>query len=168
VTTPDYVVIGVLIGFTIKGVFRGLIVEVMSIVGLIGGLYLASRYYPLLQNWGITIGIPAAVAKIVAFLLILCIVSGLADLLGSILTKAAKKLFMGWLNRAAGAVVGFIEGSVIIVAFLVVMSLSPWKDKVPEWRKSAKSIEILMQYAEPYLKQLEIKNLDLPKTVQHV
>ena len=165
VTTIDYIVIGVLLFSTIKGFFRGLIVEVLSIVGLIGGLYLASRFYPSLQSLGIAIGIPSAVARIIAYILILCLVTGAAAWLGSILTKIAKKLFMGWLNRLAGAIFGFIEGALVIIILLVVVSLTPWKDKVEVWRKESKAVKIMLQAADPFIKQFENKKLDIFQSI---
>jgi len=165
VTPIDYIVIGILIFSTLKGFFRGLIVEVLSIVGLVGGLYLAGRFYPALQSWGMAIGVPSAIARIIAYILILCLVSGAAAWLGSVLTKAAKRLFMGWLNRLAGAIFGFIEGALIIIILLIVISLTPWKNKVEVWRKEAKTVKILLRAADPFIKQFENKKLDIQKSI---
>src|SRR4051794_8557632 len=91
--------VGVLAGF-----FWGLIRQVIAVVGLVGGLIVAGKYYADLaaflhgrdghglvadDNW----------AHIIAFVGILLLVSLAVGVVGSVLRVVARLLFLGWLDR---------------------------------------------------------------------
>ena len=46
------IVIGVILGFClVRGIFRGTVKEIISIIGVFVGFYAAYTYYPIVGNW---------------------------------------------------------------------------------------------------------------------
>jgi membrane protein required for colicin V production len=104
----------------IRGIFRGLIKEMSSIVGVLAGYYGAYSYYPeiakLLSLW-IT---NSVYVNILSFLVIFCAVFLIVSTLGVVIKYALNIAFLGWFDRICGSLFGAIKG-VLIVAVLVVI-----------------------------------------------
>jgi membrane protein required for colicin V production len=111
----DIVILAVLIGFALKGLFRGLVNEVASLTGLILGVWLAYRYYSFLsvpiRN---ILHIPEHVAAFVAFMLLLIITGLIAHILGNIITTALRIVMLGSINRLGGLLIGAAEGALLL------------------------------------------------------
>ena len=117
---PLDVVIIIIGGFClIRGIFRGLIKEMSSIVGVLGGFYGAYTYYPevskLLSGWISNTGY----LNILSFLIIFVGVFLAVSILGVIIKYFLNIAFMGWIDRICGAGFGFVKG-VLIVSVLIV------------------------------------------------
>jgi len=104
----------------ISGFMQGLIRTVLSIVGLIAGIILASRFYVQLGNV-MTFISNKNVAHIVAFILILLVVMGIAAIIAAILRKLIRAIMLGWVDRLGGAVIGLILGALTISALLAII-----------------------------------------------
>jgi len=120
---PFDIIIIVVLGFCfIRGIFRGLIKEVSSIIGVIGGYYIAYNYYlkialPLAE-WNFN----AQYCKIIAFMLIFCIVFTLISLLGVLIKYLFNIAYLGLVDRICGALFGIIRGLLIVSVLLVVLT----------------------------------------------
>jgi membrane protein required for colicin V production len=104
--------IGTLIGLKI-----GLIKAVLSLAGIIVGVILAGRLYVPLSEV-LTFISQDAVAKIVAFAIILVGVMIIAAVLARVLKVAASLMMLGWVNRLGGAVFGLLLGAIFCGAVL--------------------------------------------------
>src|SRR5215469_13576958 len=94
----DGLLIAVLAISIIEAFFRGLLLELFSLIGLIAGILLAGWNYPLLARaLGGLISNPAT-ANVVAFLLITFGVMILAALLGRIMHSAAHAVGLGFFD----------------------------------------------------------------------
>ena len=118
----DWTIAVVLAISTISAFMRGLIRSLVSLVGLLAGIFAACWYAPqaaaYLARW-IT---PFAFAEIVAFVLILAAVYLFAALLGRVLRGAAGAVGLGFLDRLGGAVFGFVRGVLLLAALLLPMA----------------------------------------------
>jgi membrane protein required for colicin V production len=134
-TWVDWVILAVLAGATLGGLAQGFFRTACSLAGLILGLTLAVWNY---QRVGILfkpIFRADAVADTVAFLLIALLVMGLANLIGGALGKLADKLGLGCLDGLAGAIVGFIQGLVLVtIGIMVTVAFFPSQ----EWMNQAR------------------------------
>ncbi len=99
------------------GLWVGVIKTALSLVGIVVGVILAGRYYvPLSEQLAF---IPqAALAKIVAFAIILLGVMVIAFVLAGLLKWVASMMLLGWVNRLGGAVFGLLVGAVMCGALL--------------------------------------------------
>lgn len=115
----DGVIIVVLAYCLIRGIFRGLIKEISSLVGVLGGFYAAYSYYPwlakLLSRWISNAGY----LNILSFLIIFFVVFFVISILGVIINYLLKIAFLGWIDRVCGAGFGAIRGVLIVSVMLI-------------------------------------------------
>jgi membrane protein required for colicin V production len=113
----DMLAIVILVICLIRGLFRGLIKEMASVIGILGGFYAAYTYYPLAVK-PISVYVPnPSHHNIIAFLILFFGVAVIIGILGLLIKFLLRITFMGWMDRACGAGIGLIKG-VLIVAVL--------------------------------------------------
>ena len=118
----DYVLV-VIVGYClIRGVFRGMIKELSSIVGVMGGFYAAYSYYPYLaQQLSRWVTNPAYLS-IFSFLVIFVLVFLAVSLTGVVIKYLMNISFLGWTDRICGAIFGSVKGFLITVVLLLVLT----------------------------------------------
>ncbi len=125
------IIIGV---FLLKGLLRGLMKELCSLVGLIVGSLLAFRFHgPLAEAMVSAFRLPASVCVVLAFLAIFLLTLLVFGLIGMLLSKYVKLLYVGGLNRVAGGIFGLVQGVLLLAVVLFGLSVSP----LPEGGKLA-------------------------------
>ncbi len=121
----DVTIASIVLILAIKGFMNGFIKEVFGLVGLVGGVYFASRLYTdaadFINNTFMHIE-NAALLKLIGFLSILIIVWLGATILGSIFSKLTSASGLGFLNRFLGFVAG--GGKYFLIFALIVTALS--------------------------------------------
>ena len=133
---PFDIVVVVIIGFClIRGLFRGLIKELASVVAVLAGFYAAYTYYPfiadLLARWMSNGGY----RNILSFTLIFCGVFLVISIFGVIIKYLLKIAFLGWVDRFCGMGIGFVKG-LLIVSILLVMLTAFLPKGAPVLKKS--------------------------------
>lgn len=131
----DMGVIGITVILGLKGLFRGFIKEVFGIVGIIGGIFLASRFAKEVGD--ILASVLAleneATIKLIGFIAILIGFWLIVYLLGTILNKISDLSGLGVVNRTLGFLFGsakiFLIFSVITYALYQVQSFKSYIDK---------------------------------------
>jgi len=118
----DMLAIVILAFCVIRGLFRGLIKEISSIIGVLGGFYAAYTYYTfpagLLARW---VSDPAHV-NIVSFLLIFCIVFLAISVLGVVIKYVLNIAFLGWFDRVCGTGFGLLKGILLVSVLLIIFT----------------------------------------------
>ena len=110
-----YLGLSIILGFA-----RGLIRTLLLIIGTIAGILLASHFYKQLGDI-LTFISNRDVANIVAFIVILVAVMGIAVLVALVLRSIIKAIMLGWIDKLAGAVLGLILGALSISAILAII-----------------------------------------------
>jgi membrane protein required for colicin V production len=118
----DSLLVAALAFSTIQAFFRGLLLELFSLVGLAAGVLLAAWNYALLASLLSRFITNPAVANSVAFLLIVIGVMVLAAILGRMMHTAAHAIGLGFFNRLGGAAFGLARGWLACVAILMVLT----------------------------------------------
>lgn len=162
----DIIIIIILVYCVIRGIFRGLIKEVSSVVGVFGGFYAAYTYYmvvaQLLSRWISN----TEYLNILSFLIIFCVVFIIISILGVVINYILKIAFLGWVDRICGAGFGAMKGILIVSVILVALTaflpknspaikdslLSPYVTLVSE--KMAKVVSKDMKHA--YTKKIAV------------
>jgi membrane protein required for colicin V production len=129
----DYALVAILGYCLVRGIFRGLIKELSSIVGVLGGFYAAYSYYPVvagqLGRW-IT---NAGYLNTVSFLLLFTVVYLLISIAGGVIKYLMNIAFLGWLDRVFGLLFGALKGGLITaVVILALTTFLPSKAAVIE------------------------------------
>ena len=126
---PFDILIIVILGYSlVRGLFRGLVKEVSSIIGVLGGFYGAYTYYKLLA--GLLSGLikNTAYLNILSFLIVFCGVLILVSILGVIIKYLLNIAFLGWIDRIGGIGFGVIKGILIVsVLFITLTAFLPQK-----------------------------------------
>jgi membrane protein required for colicin V production len=126
----DLIILASLALSLVTGFFWGLIRQVIALVGLVGGLTLAGQYYAGVagflhgsdgkglvtdENW----------ARIIAFVGIMILFSLILGIAGSVLRIVARLLFLGWLDRVLGAILGLLVALTLTMSMVVVATVFP-------------------------------------------
>jgi len=117
------IVVAVILGFClIRGIFRGLVKEMASIIGVLAGFYAAYTYYPemagLLSRWiDNTIYL-----NITSFMVIFCLILIIISILGVVLKYLMSIAHLGWADRVSGACFGVLKGVLIVSVLLVTLT----------------------------------------------
>jgi membrane protein required for colicin V production len=117
------IIIGIILAYTlIRGVFRGLVVEMASIFGVFAGVYAAVFYYPhaaaYLSRWIAD----EAYRNIASFLVIFAVVFIVVGILGVLIKYLLNIASLGWLDRLCGFAFGGIKG--ILISAVLLMTLT--------------------------------------------
>ncbi len=115
----DLILVLLVFAFTFTGWWLGLIYKIGGLMGVFAGVILASRWYEILaEKIGFLFGNNLNVCRIVSFLVILVVVWKLSNMAFMLLDKIFKILtfipFLKTINRIVGAVLGFLEGSLLL------------------------------------------------------
>jgi len=122
----DIAILVVLSGFLLKGLLRGLFKEVCSLAGLFVGAFLAFRYHgPLADALLEQVDIPAQIAVAITFTVLFLATMIFFLVLGFLLSRFVKLLFLGGFNRLIGGVFGLSQGVLLLAVVLFALSLKP-------------------------------------------
>ena len=121
----DIAILVILGFFLIKGIFRGLLKEICSLLGLVlGGVFAFTFHLPLAQLLQDSFDLPAQLCVWGAFLAIFFAIILLFAVIGFVLNRFVKMVFLGGFNRLAGAAFGIVQGVVILAIILMALNSS--------------------------------------------
>jgi membrane protein required for colicin V production len=131
----DWALLGVLLASVIVGLWRGLVFEVLSLVGWVVAFIAAQAFAPTLAPM-LPIGVPGSalnhgVAFLLTFMLAL-VIWALASRLLRLLIHATP---LQPVDRALGGVFGLARGAVLLLAVATVVMLSP-AQRSTAWQQS--------------------------------
>lgn len=159
----DYIVIVLVAYCLVRGIFRGLIKELSSIVGVLGGGYAAYTYHPIAARWVAPWMSQVGYANIVGFLLIfigVCIVVAIA---ATVIKYLMKIVLLGWVDRIGGAVVGTAKGG--LITLVILMMLTTFLPGNARLLRDSMAARHLMHMCEPLVVVVfkEMKTIIIPK-----
>ncbi|MBW2511804.1 MAG: CvpA family protein [Deltaproteobacteria bacterium] len=122
----DIAILVILCGFLLKGLLRGLLKEVCSLAGLFVGAFLAFRYHgPLAEALLKQVDLPAEMAVAITFTVLFLATMIFFMVLGFLLSRIVKLLFLGGFNRLIGGFFGLSQGVLLLAVLLFALSLRP-------------------------------------------
>lgn len=149
----DLAIAAVLVGFAIRGLIRGFFRELLAIVGLFLGLWVALLEFVPLGEWVQRhISLAEPLPFHVAFLAIFFGISLVANIVGFFLQKVAKGLLMGWLDAIVGLGFGVLKGVMILTVLLFLVAFLPLPDVIRAQLRASPMIAYL-ELANPFLEQ---------------
>ncbi len=120
---PFDIITTVIMGFsTIRGLFRGLVKELSSVVGVLGGFYGAYSYYAPLSKLMSGFISDASYRNILGFLLIFCAVFVIISIVGVVIKYLLNVAFLGWVDRIGGVIFGMVKGILIVAVLLIALT----------------------------------------------
>ncbi|CAB1071480.1 colicin V production protein [Alkalispirochaeta odontotermitis] len=122
----DILIIVILSYSLIRGLFRGLVKEISSLIGVLGGFYAAYTYYKHLASLLSGLIQDTSYLNILSFLIIFCGVLIVVSMLGVVIKYLMNIAFLGWVDRVCGVLFGFAKGMLIVsVLFISLTAFLP-------------------------------------------
>ena len=113
------------------GFGKGLIKMVLSLVGVILGVFLAGQFYDTVGSWLGFLG-NEDISNALGFILILGVVMVVAELLGTVIKKMVSIVLLGWVDRLGGAALGAFIGVIFVSAALAIWAKFFGSDAISE------------------------------------
>lgn len=129
----DAVLLAITTVFTVRGVLRGLVLEVASLAGILVGLLAASSCYETLAPWIMrTAHLNEGTARIITFVLLLAGTVLLLHIAARLLRGLLRLVSLGWLDRIAGGAIGFAKAGVLacLAVLLITAFIPPHTDLI--------------------------------------
>ena len=151
-TIFDYLVLFVLICSIVISMLRGLVKEILSLLGWIVAFVVANAYGEMLAQW-LPDAIPGSTARlIVAFLALFIGVRILMGLLSMALDAVIKAAGLTLADRGLGGLFGFARGVLIVLAAVLLCGMTAMPQQ-PFWKNALLSplAETLAVTVMPFL-----------------
>lgn len=137
----DWAFLGVLAVSLLIGAWRGLVYEVLSVIGWALSFYLAQWMAPDLATRLPLQGASNPVRYAAAFVLIFIVAVFLAGLLAVLLKKLVEAIGLRPADRTLGAAFGLVRGLILLLAVTVVINMTALKSSV--WWQESKGADVL-------------------------
>lgn len=129
INIPDILFSLILIYFTINGLFKGLIKEITDLAGLFISCYIASEFHEklnfIINKYNIITD--EKNSQIIAFIIIFLTSIMIIRILSSLVQKFFEFVYLGWLNRLLGSLLGFIKGFLVVSVIIFCLGIMPAK-----------------------------------------
>ncbi len=159
----DIVILSIIVFFAIRGLFAGLIIGVVGMLGIALALIFSYMVYTPIHNIVVNMGvtddkISSVITYVLGFLLIYVIVF----LMGKILHRFITMIHLGGLNRLGGLIFGGVKGAVIASIFLwIVMLFIPKESAINNSIAESKLVPYILPIPSIIYKKLnEISGID--------
>lgn len=117
----DIVLLVCLIPALIQGLRKGFIAQVVAIISLVLGGWLAYKFSAVVTEWlAQWLDVTGQALNIISFILIFAVVVTLLFLLGKILEASVKIILLGWLNKLLGLVFALFKYA-LVIGLLVIL-----------------------------------------------
>lgn len=135
-STPDLVILGIVLVSMIVSLFRGFIREVFSLLVWMAAVYCALQASgPLAEQMDGWIEMPSA-RLVVAFVGVFVLVLVVGALVNYLLGKLIASTGLSGTDRLLGAVFGALRGLAIVLAAVIIARFTPFPDD-PWWHESS-------------------------------
>lgn len=163
----DIILICLIGVFALRGFFRGLVQEVISLTSILLALYLSSTFHHLLvPHLGLYIENSVTVSAL-AYAIIFFGTLLVCWLIAKAIRTMLKITLLGWVDRVTGAVFGIIEGVLIgIVILIAFQSFAPESEWYTESKIAPRAQHVMKLVGdmapESMQKLFESTGLELP------
>ena len=136
VSATDWGLLAVLGLSMLLGLWRGLVFEVLSVLGWIAAFFLAQWFAPKVAALLPLSSLSQPIRFAAAFVLTFIVAVFGAGMLASLLKKMVAAVGLRPVDRLLGGIFGLVRGLVLLLVVAVAMGLTPLKDS-PWWQESA-------------------------------
>lgn len=156
----DIIIALVLILFGIKGLRKGLIIEVASLlafgVGIYGAMHFSDFTASHLQDF---MDIKPQYLNTIAFVLTFIILVVVVNLIGRLIAKLIESLDLGFFDKLGGFLFGVLKGVLLCSTFVLVLNNLQWTGIIKEEVREGSFLYKHVEKTVPYL----YKGFDLVK-----
>jgi membrane protein required for colicin V production len=139
--TLDWVFLAILLVSLLIGAWRGLVYEVLSVFSWLAAFFVAQWLAPDAALWLPMGGASQSVRYAAGFVVVFIIVVFMGGLLAWLTKKLVESVGLRPVDRTLGAAFGLIRGGVLLLAFGIVINLTPLQKD--EWWTQAQGAGIV-------------------------
>lgn len=155
-TLFDIASVGFILFLGIKGILRGFIKEFFGLIGIIGGIYIGSRYASKVGEY-IDINFlnldNKSALYLIGFIVVFILFWLIASLLGSLFSNIANMNGAGIIDKILGFIVGGAKIFFIIsIMIYILSSINLIKDRTTSLFKDSVIYPIYLEYGEKIVK----------------
>ena len=157
----DWILLSVLVFSLLLGAWRGLVYEVLSVLGWAVSFYVAQWWAPQVALWLPIQSASEPLRYAAAFVLVFIAAVFAAGLLASVLKKLVEAIGLRPVDRTLGAAFGLLRGVILLLAATVVMDMTALKSSA--WWQSSKgavALEAALKGLKPVLPEQFAKYLN--------
>lgn len=123
----DFVIIGILLLFTIRGFWVGFLRQVTTLVALLLGYVIAGQYHDKLFPFLREVTENPHVVFWTSYVIVFAIAYVIIVLIGKVLAKVVELTIAGWFDKLLGGAFGAVKAVILIILLNMVLSgiLSP-------------------------------------------
>ena len=140
-TATDWFLLAVLVASLLLGAWRGLIFELMSMLGWVAAFVLAQWWAPELAPRLPMGGASEPVRFAAAFALLFVAVAFGGGLVATVTRKLVESIGLRPVDRTLGAAFGMIRGLVLLLALAVVINMTPERSSL--WWQTSNGARLL-------------------------
>ena len=140
-TTTDWILLAVLVFSMLVGAWRGLVYEVLSVLGWAVSFYAAQYFAPQVASWLPLQASSETVRYAAAFVLVFVAAVFTAGLLAFMVKKLVAAIGLRPVDRTMGAAFGLVRGVILLLAAAVVMDMTALKNSA--WWQESKGALLL-------------------------
>ena len=126
--TLDWIMLAVLLASALLGAWRGLVYEVVSVLGWLASFVLAQWFAPEAAGWLPMKGATEPLRYAAGFVLVFVAVAFAGGLLAWLTKKLVEAVGLRPVDRTLGAAFGLVRGVVLLLAAAVVVGMTALKD----------------------------------------
>lgn len=139
----DWILLSVLGLSLLLGVWRGIVKEVLSLLGWVVAFYVSQMYAPRAAAWLPMEGSSQMLRYAAGFVVVFVAVLAATAVLAWVIQKLISAVGLGPLDRLLGGLFGFLRGVVILLAVTVFVGMTPMRET--ETWKQAQGTQWLQQ-----------------------
>jgi membrane protein required for colicin V production len=124
VAAADWILLAVLVSSMLLGAWRGLVYEVLSVLGWAASFYIAQMFAPQVARWLPIQSVSEPVRYAAGFVLVFIASVFAAGLLAFMLKKLIDAIGLRPVDRTLGAAFGLVRGVILLLAAAVVISMT--------------------------------------------
>jgi membrane protein required for colicin V production len=140
----DWILLAVLGLSLLLGLWRGIVQEVLSLVGWVAAFYVSQMYAPLAAAWLPMEGSSQMLRYAAGFVVVFVAVLVATVLVSFVVKKLVSAVGLGPLDRLLGSLFGLMRGVVILLAVTVLVGMTPMRE-TEAW-KQAQGAQWLQQF----------------------
>ena len=152
--TLDWIFLAVLLVSMVVGAWRGLVYEMLSLANWMAAFVLAQWFGPAAAEWLPLAGATEVVRFLAGFVVVFVAALFVGGLLAFLIRKLVAAMGLRPVDRVLGAAFGVVRGVVVLLAFTVVVGMTPMKAG-HWWQEStgASIATVALQGLKPVLPQ---------------
>ena len=133
--TLDWIFLAVLLVSMVVGAWRGLVYEMLSLANWVAAFVLAQWFGPVVAEWLPLAGATEVVRFLAGFVVVFVVALFVGGLLAFLIRKLITAMGLRPVDRVLGAAFGVVRGVVVLLAFTLVVGMTPMKAG-PWWQES--------------------------------